>query len=351
MTKATAEQILQRLAALGPTLADSARATDMNGVSPEQAAALAETGVFELLIDAAHGGAGGEAADVIEAGRALAQHCAASAWLAVSFADAAALASKMDGAKPAGARVAPAYFAETARIDRDGEGYRVSGVWPAVGGLAFADWILLFGLEGPDGPVCALVRQDEAQVSAYSYFGGLRGLGWRSVQLTDVNLASARVRSAPNDSANLMLGALLGCAEGAYQEYVRATRARVSGVGGHAVAQFTQVQARLAESHAEMKCCRVLYDGVIAQTRSGADADAELDRDRAYIARKAVDAITRLLTQMGAMGLTENNPVQRRFRDVRTLASMPGFGWDRHLVAFGRAELGIAPPAAPATAA
>jgi len=61
---------------------------------------------------------------------------------------------------------------------------------------------------------------------------------------------------------------------------------------------------------------------------SGGANDAECIRDRAYIARKSLEAVNRLLAQMGAMGLAETNPVQRRFRDLRALANTRGLDWD-----------------------
>src|SRR3546814_8446867 len=69
------------------------------------------------------------------------------------------------------------------------------------------------------------------------------------------------------------------------------------------------------------------------------DGDAHARRDRAYMAHLALDAVTRLVRQMGAMGLSESNPVQRRYRDLRTLAADAAFAWDDHVAGYGRALL------------
>src|SRR5690606_12020301 len=102
--------------------------------------------------------------------------------------------------------------------------------------------------------------------------------------------------------ANRLLGVLVGCAEGGYADYLRMTRARITGIGGAAVATFTQVQARLAESHADMGTVTHLYDAIVGDL-DDRDAASRVMRDRAFLGRKALDAVTRLVRQMGAMGL------------------------------------------------
>lgn len=325
----TSSDIIARADALAAGLKQQARATDENGLSAEQVALLAEAGLLQAA----------DPVTIMEIGRALAQGCGASAWLATSFASAAVLA----GPSAEGLITAAGSPDQHSLEDRDGQ-VRVSGVWPTVGGLDHADWILLSGLTWAGEPVWGLVSVRDAVATTYPYRGGLRGLAWRSVELREapVRLIPLGVdgRAAPDEAA-LLLGALLGVAQGAYADYVGSTRARISGVGGQAVAQFTQVQARLAESHAELKALAALYADVLDRTATGHAAHAECVRDRAYIARKSVEAVNRLLSQMGAMGLAETNPVQRRFRDLRALASTPGLDWTQQMPAFGRHELGL----------
>lgn len=328
--------ILSRAQALAVELKAQARATDDGGLSAEQVMALAEAGLLEPA----------DPAVVMEVGRALGQGCGASAWLATAFASASAAVQRdPDLATIVGAgRVTLGGVPDEQTLNLVDGRMRLSGVWPSVGGLDHAEWILLSGLVWEGAPVCALVSVGDAAASAYPHRGGLRGLVWRRVALADapVHLLSVgdEGRGDPGRQA-LLLGALVGVAHGAYADYVGSTRARISGVGGQAVAQFTQVQARLAESHAELKAADALYDEVLGHTADGQADTAECDRDRAYIARKAVEAVNRLLGQMGAMGLAETNPVQRRFRDLRALASTPRLDWTAQAPAFGRYELGL----------
>jgi 3-hydroxy-9,10-secoandrosta-1,3,5(10)-triene-9,17-dione monooxygenase len=77
------------------------------------------------------------------------------------------------------------------------------------------------------------------------------------------------------------------------------------------------------------------------------DELVELARDRAFIAKLCVGAVTRLVRQMGAMGLSDDNPVQRHYRDQLVMASQIGANWDHHGTAFGRHAFGL-PLAGPA---
>jgi alkylation response protein AidB-like acyl-CoA dehydrogenase len=325
--------------ALVSMLEKNARNTDSAGVPPEQVAALREAG----LIGAS------DAATQMEIGRALAHGCGATAWFATACSAGATVVARMDKAaiKDVGdSLVIPARISEGARIERARGSFLISGVWPAVGGLQHAPWVLLFGLEGDDGRYCALVSASSLNSEELTFFGGLRGLGWRRLEAKNLEVPAHRVFAMPDSDDWTMLGPLFGTAEAGHADYVRGTKARISGIGGKAVAEFTQVQGRLAESSADMKALRAIYADVLAKTKAGNDASVECARDRAYIARRSVEALNRLLSQMGAMGLAETNPVQRRSRDLRAFAASPGFTWNAQMAAFGRAELGITKPAA-----
>jgi alkylation response protein AidB-like acyl-CoA dehydrogenase len=303
--------LTQALAALSPQFADDARRTDTDGVSPDTVVALRQTGLFAPMLPAA---------DRLEAARQLARACAATAWIAAQFAETADLGLQGPAAwagRPEGV------------VLEDG---KVSGVWKAASGLAYANWVVLSGV-GPG--MVAVVPRNSVQVETHPYLGGLRGVGWSQVSATGLAVPADRVVPFALDE-NRLAGLILGCAEGGLADYVKMTRARVSGIGGQMVAQFTQVQARLAETEADFRALALLFEGLKANP-AGPDAA----RDRAYIARKALDGVTRLVRQMGAMGIGESNPVQRRYRDLRTLAADASVRWDDNMAAAGRRTLGI----------
>ena len=72
-----------------------------------------------------------------------------------------------------------------------------------------------------------------------------------------------------------------------------------------------------------------------------ADEIAKVTRDRAFIAKLCVNAVNRLVGQMGAVGLYDTNPVHRYSRDVNAMAAQFGANWDRNMSIFGKFEFGI----------
>ena len=323
---------------LAAMLETNARQTDAQGLSAEQVAALAKTGALNPA----------DLPTRMEVGRALAQGCGASAYFAIAASTAATLTARMGAAKDLNGEIAMlAPFANNAALTRKGADWSMSGAWASVGGLDHAQWVLVFGLEHEGERYCALLKSEDASAEALTLFGGLRGLNWKSLIVTDVTLPAHRVARESDilkGEETPMLGALLGTLEAGYHDYARITRARVAGVGGQAVARFTQVQSRLAESHAELKALRAIYADLMSKIAEASDDPlvlAEMARDRAYLAHKSVETLNRLLTQMGAMGLAESNSVQRRFRDLRAFAAMPGQNWNAQMSAFGRRELGV----------
>lgn len=224
---------------------------------------------------------------------------------------------------------------------------KLGGTLPAVGGLTEADWLLICGVADNKGtkmavlvPVSSLFDTSPRE----GYFGGLRGLGFRPVAVDGIAVSdgfAAPLSGLGGLGADHLFGALIGAAEGGSQDYVRMTRARITGIGGFAVVRFAQVQERLAESDAELRCATALFDMALARIAGGAPADAGAHRDRAYAARLGLNAVTRLVRQMGAMGLAETNPVQRRYRDLRAIVADPAFAWDDGMARFGRQLLGV----------
>ncbi len=310
--------------------------TDLNGISDQTVQAMQSVGMFGPQ----------PYPELMEMARQVACVCGASGMLAISFSQSRDAVKDMDVARDDDL-VAPALFHDDASIRSKDDMFVIDGTWSSVGGLQHASFILLHGLSLNGQPVSALIRSADATITQKDYFGGLRGAGWSQVDVRGLKVDKSAIRpqvSSDRLTGIAMLGALMGVAEAAYNDYVQSTRKRVSGIGGASVAQFTQVQSRLAESSVEMKAVRMLYDNLRASIGSNGpseEASVELVRDGAYIARQLVESIGRLHKQMGAMGLSEKNTVQRRFRDMRALESLADLDWNSAMAKFGRQELGI----------
>ncbi|MBM3515209.1 MAG: hypothetical protein FJX59_16075 [Alphaproteobacteria bacterium] len=332
--------------ALAPDLGPRAAKAYADGrIGEETFAALAKAGLLDPFRDADL-----SAARLLDVPRALAQHCASTAWLVMAAAlgsaglkalgpNAGALGPNAKTIRSANGLAIWADRADSATLTPDGAGFRLAGTWRAVPGAAQAVWFLL----RIDAARAVAVAVPSATVTLNDHQAGLRGATLGDVVAKDVAVPATHVLPIPDALSRLAavapLGVVLGVAEGGYREYVASTKKRMAAVGGAAVARMPQVQVRLAETEAELDVARTLFAGVI-ENALGAPR-ANLGRDAAFIARQCFRALTVLVQQMGAVGLLETNVVQRHARDLRAAVADLRLGWDANMAARGRAVLGV----------
>ncbi len=337
----TIQHVLAAADGLAADLAAEAAETWAKGLDAARLARLVRARVLDPYRDLAGDAA---AAVHLELPRLLARNCASTAWVAA----AAGQASACLAAFPEQAR-AEVSFAAFGDVTLDGtvdpSSGRARGTWTMVPAAATAPWFLL--VTSAPAPWCLLVPRADVAITLFDHQGGLRGAGVGDVTLKDVLVPPhRRLQLSPSAAGQLAqrsrlmpVGVAMGCAEGAFRDYVAITRKRVNTTGGAAVAKFTQVQIRLAEVDAELASARSLFDA-LARSCGGPDGAAQ-SRDGAFIVRQCLRATTQLVQQMGAQGIAEANVVQRHARDLRAVTADPRVAWDAALAAQGRAILGI----------
>lgn len=147
------------------------------------------------------------------------------------------------------------------------------------------------------------------------------------------------------------LGPLIGTAEGALAHYIEMTRAKKGAIFGNKVAESSAVQIKLSESAAEINAADVvaqkdfvfLHEAAKAGRRLNDEERTAIVRNRGLIAKLCMRATQRLVQMMGASGLTDDNPVQRHFRDVQGMATQIGVAFDVNMPPWGRWALGLDP--------
>ena len=362
-----------------PALAGELR---MGRRTDELLPALRDAGAFVLLQPAARGGQEAAWPEFVSATREAAAACPAAGWLIATCSVNAALVARMPEAaqervwseNPRSVIAAAGQPVES-EVLATKAGFRISGRWDNVIAGASSDWVLA---SVPfDGRPCVVlipssrlqVEEAEAHVLRGSGCAHLRADGIEVhpdflVAVTDLfaGQPQSEHRNRPcGDDFSMhyraaRLGALVGAAEGAYREYVNITEKWVSGIGGHQVAKFTQVQVRLAETNAELAVAALLLDQSTAVLQDsiengrppGVNERAELRRNNAYVARKSLESTERLVVQMGARGLLDSNPVQHFFVDIRAMAAHQSMEWASNMSAMGKSLLGLGtefPPA------
>ncbi|MBL8629291.1 MAG: hypothetical protein JNM81_06665 [Rhodospirillaceae bacterium] len=352
---ATLEAAAQDLA---PAIGAAARKTHEQGIRCDALLTLNAAGLLRIYrSDAPSANAWGTHIGVT---RILARSCATTAWIVTQTAEANRLIAAMGAAALVAAKPdAISVIADAAApisVRRVGDQIILSGHWPHIAAASFADWLVLRG-ETDQGQMAFLVPTSSVTLIPADHRGGLRGCNFHSAAVNNLSVPVAQTFAIPADDAGLQtaapLGAILGGAEGGYNDYVAMTRKRVSGTGGGAVSKLTQVQIRLAEADSDIAAARERILQITANLQSSTTPNATtIGRDSAVAARRCLQAITQLVQQMGALGLAEFNPVQRHYRDVRAMATDARVNWDKHMAKFGRQELGVPEPdALPAQAA
>jgi len=147
----------------------------------------------------------------------------------------------------------------------------------------------------------------------------------------------------------LVAGPMLGTAMGALEEYCELTKTRVGQMFKESVIEQVPVQVRVGESSAEIHAAHLVIDNISRYLHEEGKAGRELPgstlltikRDLAYASRQCLSAATRLSGMMGVTAQTGRNPVQRHFRDCRTISTHGGLQWDSAMGPNGKILFGI----------
>ncbi len=314
--------------------------------SEQVAASLVGSNLTRLMVATEHGGLGGDFPDLIDAACILGRVSGSGAWLLTHYGLQVGLISRFESDVGAtvfateGPRVALASSPREVARNTTGTGVVVSGTWRTVTGAAQANWVLLCHA----GDVMLVPRQ-ALQGTAVNQLGGLRGVGFEDLVASEVEVDDSYVIdqealfAGVTHSQNAQLGSILGCAQGGYEEYRQITSQWVGGIAGDKVAELTQVQSRLGQTHTELKVAALSLARLLSQFEES--PPTETAAERVHIASLCRDAVARSVQQMGARGLFDQNPLQRRYRDLRAMVAHDEFHWQRNMAALGRQQLGV----------
>lgn len=378
--KARTEALLDGFRARAPV-------TEANRVLPrETVEELYDADLLQLFAPKRYGGLSMDWPAIVHASRIAARACASTGWLISVVGGHIAIVSRLpkvcqdiifkDGVRKI---ITTASAQTTGTIVKEKDGYRLNGVWRFGSGIDHADWVMVTGScdnhpNPPDPNVFrATVPRSAVEVDDTWHVAGMRGTGSKDLRFENVFVADEWVVTSPqsfgmhppgaevNPEAylfdvpfmpyftNWMIGPLLGCAEGAFEAYVAATKKKVGAMTRITVADQPTVQERLSESSAELDCARMMFDNITNMLHAAglerrpltSDENVIINRNRAYLARLCTNAIYRLVRVMGATGIFDTNPVQRHWRDLSVMASQVGVNWDQNMMAYGRYLLGL----------
>jgi indole-3-acetate monooxygenase len=349
--------------------------------------ALIERGLFRLLLPRALGGAELRPAAYVTVIEEVAKHDASTAWclgqacgctMTSAYLD-PEVAREIFGGKggivawgppgPAEARASPG-------------GYRLTGTWSFASGSHHATWlgahVAILTPDGtpqlrPDGgPVVRtlLFPKTSAKFTDIWHVIGLRGTGSDSYTVTDLFvpekhtvLRDAAVRpcqpgllyafSSSNIYASGFAGVALGIARSALDAFVELARDKIPRGAKRTLRDNNVVQAQVSQSEARLCGARAfllssldeIWREVGESGRLTTDHNTTIRLASTWAIHQACQVVDTAYHAAGATAIFENNPFERRFRDIHTVVQQYQ-GRQAHFETVGQVLLGLEPEGA-----
>ena len=332
-------------------------------VPPEVMSALHDAELFRMCLPRSLGGGEADPLTVMQALEAIAAVDASTAWClgqalgcsrSAAFVD-PGVAQEVFGSPDAVLAWGPPNGSAKA-IAADG-GYRVTGKWKFVSGIRNANWLgpncLICEPDGaprldPDGkPVqrTMLLPVSSATITDVWQVIGLRGTGSDNFAVTDVfvpepfsfgrDSAADRRESGPLYRLALttffgmaFAGVALGLARSTLDAFIRLAAEKVPSYSPTVLRENPAVQRQVAQAEANLGSSRsYLIDMIKATWDSGHPPDAwPLDRRArlrlacTHAVMQSRDTVAFAYQAAGSTAIFEENPFERRFRDMNTVA-------------------------------
>lgn len=388
----TAAELSRRAREMVPYLQETARQTESNRrVSAQTTSLFREAGFFRLMQPARFGGYEYGFTTLIDVVSEVARGCASSGW----GCSLGAIHQWVVGLFPSQAQVdvwesnpdaiVCGSYAPAAVANRLNDGFMIKGKWHWVSNVDNSQWALL-GAQIPaekegDAPSAGflLVPSSEWRIEDDWHVAGQAGTGSKTVSIDHdtfvpahrlLSFAEAASNCPPGVNVNhhyiyripllsmipiCLAAVMLGNAQGAIEHSIiqcsnRVTRGGVAGAGNR-LSQFFPVQSRIAEATAAVDTARLLLYRCAAEIEQIALDEKDIDvarrirnrRDMAFSAQLCHQAVDALFANVGAAGLSLDQPIQRMWRDSSMIIKHFSLNWDAVSSMVGQYLLGIEP--------
>lgn len=320
--------------------------------------ALIDSGLPRAGVPHSLGGPELPPADALLATETVARADASAGWCA-AIASATSLLSAYLPARGAAevfgdARaVAAGVWAPTAKARPVAGGVHVTGRWAFASGVQHADWLLAGCLlvdpaaaeDAAPVPRFVAMPACELQVEDTWHTSGLRGTGSHDVVAADVFVPAHRMASLVDGPpagagplhrfpllgyfAQSVAAAALGNARGAVDDLVRLAAVRRSSGGPQILGERPTAQTAVARAEAALRAARLLCADAVAEAwqtvrenrEVSLDARVSLRLAASHAVTTAAEVVSSLYDLGGASAVYEHSPLQRRFRDARTITA------------------------------
>lgn len=352
------EGVLAAIRPLLPAIAAAADTVDRDAaVAPDTVASLRDAGVFALLQPDGFGGRQTDPDSYLAVVTEISSACTSTGWLAALLGVNAwhlalfDIAAQQDvWGDDRGALICSAY-APTGRLERAGDGFRLSGRWSRCAGAQHASWLIAGALVvGADGAAedftVALVPREQYTVEATWNGLGLRGIGADDVVVSGAPVPAHRCFGWVSDAQRAALAPLYRLPQPTL--YTHAGTAPLLGAA-HGILDRTRpadplsavAMAAAGLEVSALQISRNLAD-LSACARTGAVPDAELmlraRRDQVLAFERAMQAVGLCVEQAGADAQPR---LERVWRDMQTARLHAANDVERVLTAVGQFAFGL----------
>ena len=378
---------LARARSLGPALEAAADEIEARReLPPAIVTALIDAGMFRLLLPKSLGGAELRPAEFAQVMEEIASHDASTAWCVGQGCGCTMSAAQLDP------KVAREIFGPPDGIVAWGPpgkakavsvpgGYRLTGSWSFASGSHNATWfgahVAVFAEDDTprlreDGSAVIrtlLFPKSSATMTDIWHVIGLRGTGSDAYSVSDLFVPEEfTIRrdmeippretgplyrfSSSNLYASGFAGVALGIARSVLASFIELARdkiprgARVTMRNNNVIqSQVAQAQARLSSARAYvMSVLDDAWDSVVANGRLSLEENATLRLATTWAIHQARDTVDVLYQAAGATAIFNENPFERRFRDIHTVAQQMQ-ARQTHFETVGRVMMGLPPDA------
>ena len=236
-----------------------------------------------------------------------------------------------------------------------GEEYVINGTKCWSTGGEIADVIFVVAVRNPEKgkpkDYCTFLvdtRQSKISSSVYHKLG-TRGVGSAEIAFEDCRVPQNHIIGEPGKGLDATLESIglgrlanatiaLGIAESALEKSIEYANQRKQ--FGKLIGKFQLIQEMIADMAVDADICRLLGYRVLSMIDRGVRCDKEASMAKFYSVEACVRVTSMAIQIHGAIGLSEELPVERYFRDARTWAIPDGTTQIQTLIV-GRLLLGI----------
>ena len=393
----TPDELIANAQALAPMLREAQESTEANRrVSEDVFEQILDAGLYRTLLPKRYGGCEYGLNNFVDVAFEVARGCGATGWVF-------SITGKYHaflGMFPAQAQeevwgddrravTAASFTPAGTAVPVDG-GYRLTGKWMYCSGVDNCSWMIVGtivppadGSEsgGPGVKGYALAPTSDYDMDDNWHVVGLAGTGSKNVFCEDLfipehrfltiddtmggNPPGAEVNKAPLYSLPLfsmisisLCAPIMGMAQGAYDEFVGATRERVTRGAALSqpvpMAELPSIQHRVGEAASCIDAARLLVDRDCKDIMATIEAGQSLTEqqrarnkgDLGFAAQLSLQAVDRIFEASGGGGLFNAGRLQRYWRDIHAGSSHISMNWDAVGALHGRISLGL--PSGPA---